>query len=589
MAGKIPQDFIDELVSRVDIVDVIGSRVPLKKAGREYVACCPFHDEKTPSFSVSPTKQFYHCFGCGAHGTAIGFLMEFERMDFPEAVKELANQVGLELPVIAGGTAYTRRPDDAPNLYEVLEKSARFFRYQLGKHALAKQAIAYLRGRGLSGDIATEFGIGFAPPEWDGLLKAFASTPVKSLVEAGLVIEAEGKRYDRFRNRIMFPIRDRRGRVIAFGGRILDGAEKSASGNGPKYLNSPETSLFHKGKELYGLFEARRALRELPRLLVVEGYMDVVALAQFGIRYATATLGTAVTAQHLEQLFRASPEVVFCFDGDRAGREAAWRGLENALALMQGERQIRFMFLPEGEDPDSLIREIGKEAFEALVGEAMPLSEYLVEQLAQRADLKRVDGQARLVELARPLLSKLPAGIFRQKLLAYLAERARVGETALMQSLGLAPGPRADRPRPRRKGDGEKLSLSPVRRAITLLLQQPSLAAFADNPQALLTLDMPGIRLLVDMLELLHNDPHLTTGVLLEHWRDKEEGRYLSAISQREPLLNEEMDDLAEEFKGAFQRLEQERMQQRRDELSRKSFRDLTGAEKVELQQLLKN
>ncbi|MDH3355677.1 MAG: DNA primase, partial [Chromatiales bacterium] len=348
MSGRIPQNFIDDLINRSDIVDVVDSRVPLKKAGREYQACCPFHNEKTPSFTVSPNKQFYHCFGCGAHGTVISFLMEYENLAFVEAIKELASDVGMEIPKSEGFSNPAPRIDKAvtQSLYDVMGQANKFFQQQLRQHPQAGEAVDYLKQRGLSGEIARDFGIGYAPPGWDNLIKDLTPTPTKQLFDAGLVIEKEGQGsfYDRFRERIMFPIHDQRGRVIAFGGRILGDGK-------PKYLNSPETDIFHKGKELYGLFEARQSLKQIDRLIVVEGYMDVVALAQFGVRNAVATLGTAVTEPHLNQLFRTCSEVIFCFDGDSAGRKAAWRGLENGLPLMQKGRQIRFLFLPDGEDP----------------------------------------------------------------------------------------------------------------------------------------------------------------------------------------------------------------------------------------------
>src|SRR5579872_2017551 len=412
---RIPQQFIEELLSRADIVALIDSRVPLKKQGREYAACCPFHNEKSPSFFVSPVKQFYHCFGCGAHGTALSFLMEYEHMEFPEAVRELAELTGLEVPVEQGENPTS---SNAP-LYEALDKAANYYREQLKQ---APVAIDYLKGRGLTGEIAKEFGLGYVPAGWDNLLKAIGKdeAAVKALLAAGMLIEKQGEHryHDRFRERVMFPIRDGRGRIIGFGGRVLGKGE-------PKYLNSPETALFHKGRELYGLYEARQALRDIPRLLVVEGYMDVVALAQYGVRYAVATLGTSTTEEHLKKLFRVAPEVVFCFDGDRAGRAAAWRALENALPEAQDGRQIRFLFLPEGEDPDTLVRKEGREAFEARMTKgAVPLSDYLLDSLETQTDMGTTEGRARLVSLAKPLLARLPQGVFRSMLKYELARRA---------------------------------------------------------------------------------------------------------------------------------------------------------------------
>ncbi len=580
MAGRIPQQFIDDLVSRVDIVEVIDSRVPLKKTGREYQACCPFHNEKTPSFTVSQAKQFYHCFGCGAHGTAIGFLMEYDRMEFVEAVEELAKLVGMEVPREAGGPAPNpQAQENSKRLYAILEQAANFFRQQLRQHNEAQRAVDYLKGRGLSGEIARDFGIGYAPPGWDNLFSALGRENENDLLRAGLLAEKEGgRRYDRFRDRIMFPIRDRRGRVIAFGGRVL-GDDK------PKYLNSPETPVFHKGRELYGLYEARQALRELPRLLVVEGYMDVVALAQFGVRYAVATLGTAVTPEHLEQLFRHTDEVVFCFDGDRAGRDAAWRGLENALPLMSDGRSLRFMFMPEGEDPDTLIRQVGREGFEQALDKAQTLDHFLVEHFKQQADFSRIDGQARLVELSKPLLAKLPQGIYREK----LAER--MAPLANMQPESLLGKPAAVTTRQtvvHKTPDEKRQPPSHVRHAITLLLQHPQLAKNVELDPGLGSLQLPGVGLLLEMLQLLTNQPDLTTPALLEHWRGRAEERHLFALAQKELLLDAEQDDLENEFIGALRGLKQQMLKQRFQELKSKPLTELSELEKAEYQRLLR-
>ncbi len=436
---RIPQQFIEELLSRADIVELIDKRVPLKKQGREFAACCPFHNEKSPSFFVSPVKQFYHCFGCGAHGTAISFLMEYDHMEFPEAVRELADMTGMEVPVEQGEN--TDKASTLAPLYEVLDKAARYYQEQLKK---TPAAIEYLKGRGLTGEIAREFGLGSVPAGWDNVLKAVGTDAAmqKALLGAGMLIEKEGEHpfHDRFRERVMFPIKDTRGRIIGFGGRIMGKGE-------PKYLNSPETALFHKGRELYGLYEARQVLRDIPRLLVVEGYMDVVALAQYGVRYAVATLGTSTTEEHLKKLFRVAPEVVFCFDGDRAGRAAAWRALENALPEAQDGRQIRFLFLPDGEDPDSLVRKEGKDAFEQrILRDALPLSRYLLDSLAEQTDMKTMDGRARLVELARPHLNRLPTGVFRDMLWAELERRAQVDPGKLTMLKPDPGGPRGRDP-----------------------------------------------------------------------------------------------------------------------------------------------
>ncbi|MCK5639396.1 MAG: DNA primase [Gammaproteobacteria bacterium] len=583
MAGKIPQHFIDELIDRADIVEVIDARVPLKKAGREYTACCPFHNEKSPSFTVSPTKQFYHCFGCGAHGTVISFLMEYEHMDFIEAIEELASRANMEIPREEG---FSGKPAKSQRgLYDLLDKVALYYRQQLREHPQGEQAIAYLKDRGLSGDVAKTFSIGYAPPGWDNLSQALGADKdlQKQLLETGMLIEKENRSYDRFRERIMFPIRDTRGRVIAFGGRVM-------GDDTPKYLNSPETPIFHKGRELYGLYEARQALRQLPRLLVVEGYMDVVALAQFDIRYAVATLGTAVTADHLERLFRTTGEVVFCFDGDRAGRDAAWRGLENALPLMRDGRQLRFMFLPDGEDPDSMVRNIGKQAFEEQVEQAIPLSRFLFEQLRQKVDMGSLDGRAQLVELSRPLLSKLPSGVYHHMMVDQLAEIAHMERAPLVQLLDNGQAKTRATPHSSRgRTILKKQTPSPVRQAIQLLLHQPVLAQQVDNLQAFANLQLPGMGLLLEVLELLQQSPQLSSAALLERWRESDEGRHLSKLASQELLLSED-GTLEEEFRGILTLLKRQYKEQQKETLlakSQQSIGSLSNEEKQQLRELL--
>jgi len=428
MAGLIPQSFIDELLDRIDIVDVVDSRVKLKKTGKNYSACCPFHDEKSPSFTVSPDKQFYYCFGCGASGSALGFILDYERQSFPDAVEDLAKMAGLEVPREARNDSPAHK--ERKSLYKLLEQANQHFQQQL-RHSPAKQhAVNYLKERGLSGAIARDFGIGYAPPGWDNLLKSVGLEEHDRhlLVEGGMVIskQEDNKRYDRFRNRIMFPIRDVRGRVIGFGGRVL-GDDK------PKYLNSPETPVFHKGRELYGLHEARKAHKELPRLLVVEGYMDVVALAQYGILYGVATLGTACGEDHLSLAFKYTNEIVFCFDGDKAGRTAAKRGLENSLPVMQDGRHIKFLFLPDGEDPDTLVRQVGTETFTRLIEQAVPLEDFLFDSVAEDIDLTSMEGRARLSKRAAPLLHKLPSGVYQQLMFGNLAQRTGLPVETLME------------------------------------------------------------------------------------------------------------------------------------------------------------
>ena len=517
MAGRIPQEFLDQLLNRVDLVEIVNSRVLLRRAGREFMACCPFHAEKTPSFSVSPSKQFYHCFGCGAHGNAIGFLMDYERLEFLDAVEELARHAGLELPQ-RGDSG-----DSSRTLLERVARADRFFRQQLRIHPDRQRAVDYLRQRGLTGQIAGVFGIGYAPPGWDNLCRALRGdgVPAEDLLAAGLASRDEqGRLRDRFRDRIIFPIRDRRGRVIAFGGRTLDGDVT------PKYLNSPETPLFHKGSELYGLYEARAHNRSLPRLIVVEGYMDVVALAQHGISYAVATLGTATTAEHIERLFRVVNDVVFCFDGDRAGRTAAWRALEVALPFLRDGRQIGFLFLPEGEDPDTLVRREGQAAFEQRLEQATPLADYLFAELRGQSNPETLAGRAKLAELARPLLEKLPDGHFRDLMGERLRQEAGVNATRLR------PPPVAAS----RADHNLRLIRTPLRKAIALLLYRPELAQQAMvNDSTPLDSGEPGTRLLAELIETLRDHPQLSVAALLERYRDTAEGTILERLAAWEP------------------------------------------------------
>jgi DNA primase len=570
MAGRIPDQFIDDLMSRVDIVDVIGDRVELKRAGSNHQALCPFHGEKTPSFTVSPTKQFYHCFGCGAHGTAIRFLMEYDRMDFRDAVELLARRVGMELPKGVHDDA----ADQLAPVYEVLARAAQHFQQWLRQHSERSLAVDYLKRRGLSGEIAAEYGLGFAPPGRDGLLRAFRNS--KPLITAGLVVVRDGDSYDRFRRRVMFPIRDRRGRVIGFGGRVLDGGE-------PKYLNSPETPVFHKGRELYGLYECLQRSPRPPRLVVVEGYMDVVALAQFGIREAVATLGTATSTVQVERLFRSTPNVVFCFDGDGAGRQAAWRALESALPAMRDGRQAFFLFLPEGHDPDSLVRAEGVEVFRERLAQARPLSEVFFDQLCADADTGSVDGRARLAEQAAPALRKLPPGIFRDMMLARLAELARV-DVRRVEAMLIGGGVR--KPAATSRPAAPVVARRPIRLATALLVQRPSLAALIDDPARLGELDAPGLDLLVELLALVRTEPGLTSAAILERFRDSPHEAALWKLAAWEHAVPET--GIEVEFKDALawmERLRDEKHLQYLDERLRQGV--LTEAELHEWQALL--
>ena len=575
MAGRIPQQFIDELMSRTDIVELINEYVPLKKTGREFTACCPFHDEKTPSFTVSPVKQFFHCFGCGAHGTALGFLMDYEHMEFVEAVYELASRANLPIPVETAHS--TQEQHDSSELYTILEDVATWFCQQLRQHPDAHYAVSYLKKRGLSGDTVAAFGIGFAPPGWDNLLKAFGKSAeqIKLLFKAGMIIEKEhGGNYDRFRNRIMFPIRDARGRTVGFGGRVL-------GDDTPKYLNSPETPVFHKGRELYGLHESRKAVRKLERIVVVEGYMDVVSLSRHGLHYAVATLGTATTHEHLKRLFRIVTEIVFCFDGDRAGRDAAVRAMEYAIPEMREGRQISFMFLPDGEDPDSQIRKEGCGKFETQIANSITFSKFFFDHLTTQADITTMEGRARLVGLARPHLELLPAGIFRDMMLSRLKELSRVETIRLDGSKN-----NAIKKQNRGKRD-VKNSLSPLRLMVSLLLQCPGLAVLAGNPERFRSIGGAGADLLVQLLEMLQDNPELKTGALLERWRDQEEGRYLAKLAQWKPPF-EDKAGLEAEFIGALARLEQQQKEYYTENLLHKSRTEtLSKEEKNELQKLL--
>ena len=469
----IPQSFIQELLNRVDIVDVVERHVPLKKAGANYQACCPFHSEKSPSFTVSPAKQFYHCFGCGAHGSAIGFLMEYSGLPYPEAIEELARQAGMTVPREDFTPEMAQRRQQAASLTEVTARAANFYRQQLRK---SPRAIDYLKGRGLSGEIAARFGIGYAPDGWQGLREAFDDYEAAALNECGLVIDADasegqekGRRYDRFRDRIMFPIFDARNNVIGFGGRVLDRGE-------PKYLNSPETPLFSKGRELYGLTQARAAIRDDGFVLVVEGYMDVVALAQFGVGNAVATLGTATTVDHIHKLFRQTDRIVFCFDGDRAGRKAAWRALESALAELTDGRSASFLFLPTEHDPDSYVREYGNERFRQQALSAQPLSEYLLHELESRCDVRSAEGRAQLVTEAKPLITQVPAGALRTQLLHLLAPAVGLSATELAEACGLRmPQRRGSYPARAPAAAPRTAPSSPARKLLCILLQRPEL------------------------------------------------------------------------------------------------------------------
>ncbi|MBM7062240.1 DNA primase [Pseudomonas sp. UL073] len=641
MAGLIPQSFIDDLLNRTDIVDVVSSRIQLKKAGKNYSACCPFHKEKTPSFTVSPDKQFYYCFGCGAGGNALGFVMDHDNLDFVQAVEDLAKAAGMEVQREDGGRGHTpRQPTDSP-LYALLTAAADYYRQALKSHPTRKAAVDYLKGRGLSGEIARDFGLGFAPPGWDNLLKHLGGDSLqhKALIDAGLLIENtdSGKRYDRFRDRVMFPIRDSRGRIIAFGGRVL-GDDK------PKYLNSPETPVFHKGQELYGLFEARQNNRNLDEIMVVEGYMDVIALAQQGLRNAVATLGTATSEEHLKRLFRIVPSVLFCFDGDQAGRNAAWRALESTLPSLQDGRRARFLFLPEGEDPDSLVRAEGTDAFRARITQhAQPLADYFFQHLMEEADPRSLEGKAHLATLAAPLIEKIPGTNLRTLMRQRLSEITGLsGETVsqFASSIPAAPSsseqaaaydyydaqpdygdiadyanhiePPAESYEPQKnwkKGDGkgwkkdgnwkkggrdeaprrprEPIKVeSPTLTALRTLLHHPELAHKVEDAGHFAAEDDTYAQLLVALLGALQKNPKLRSLQLIARWHGTEQGRLLKALAEKEWLIRG--DNLEQQFFDTISSLAARQRERSLEQLLRKArTSELSAEEKTHLRELL--
>lgn len=597
MAAPIPAAFKEELLSRVDIVELIDARVPLKKLGRDYGACCPFHQEKSPSFTVSPTKQFYYCFGCGASGNAISFLMEYDHLGYREAVEGLAKFVGLSLPETIQSSSSSSR-DKA--VYSVMSEAAKFYQQQL---KASPEAIDYLKNRGLTGEICRTYGVGYAPDAWESLTKALPKDQ-NLLLETGLILSGQKNGYyDRFRHRIIFPIRDRRGRVIGFGGRVLKSEKaKTVDAQSPKYLNSPESLVFHKSEALYGIYEALQSNRQIERLIVVEGYMDVIALAQFGITYAVGTMGTATTAQHLQQLFRVCPEIIFCFDGDRAGQQAAWRALEQCLPVLEEGRQVRFMFMPNGKDPDDVVRQEGVAAFQERLKDAQPFSQFLFDTLREKVDLRSVDGQARLVGLATPLLNRLPEGPFRSLLLHELSQQIKLDVSELEKftarhetdksssrsSVQRSPTPFSNAPR---KTSSSLKPRSPMRTAITLLLHHPELWSQYAGDKRVLTgvlqeASLPGAHLLSSLIETLEAEPKISMGVILERWRDHPEGRLLYRLAAEQAIIP--IGGELAEFSGAMKRLTQSANHQNLDDLLAKARQNpLTGAEKAQLQALL--
>lgn len=571
MAGRIPRVFINDLLARTDIVDLIDARVKLKKQGKNYHACCPFHNEKTPSFTVNGEKQFYHCFGCGAHGNAIDFLMNYDKLEFVETVEELAAMHNLEVPYEAGNGPSQIERHQRQTLYELLDGLNAFYQQALAQPG-AEPARQYLQKRGLSEEVIRHFAIGYAPPGWDNVLKRFGgnSENRKSLIDAGmLVTNDQGRSYDRFRERVMFPIRDKRGRVIGFGGRVMGDAL-------PKYLNSPETEIFHKGRQLYGLYEAQQSNQNPPRLLVVEGYMDVVALGQYGINYAVASLGTSTTAEHIQMLFRVTNNVICCYDGDRAGRSAAWRALETALPYMTDGRQLRFMFLPEGEDPDTLVRKEGKAAFEQRMEQAQPLSTFLFNSLLPQVDLSSPDGRAQLSTLALPLISQVPGETLR----IYLRQE-------LGNKLGILDDNQLERLMPRQSDNAQSrpapaLKRTTMRILIGLLVQNPELAPLVPSLAGLDESKLPGLALFAELVNTCLSQPGLTTGQLLEHYRGTKEAATLEKLATWDDIADK---DIAEKtFTDSLDHLFDSALELRLTELiARSRTHGLTPAEREEV------
>lgn len=572
MSGLIPQRFIDDLLSRVDILDVVDTRVKLRKTGKNYSGLCPFHQEKSPSFTVQPDKQFYYCFGCGAGGNALGFVMNYDNLDFPDAVEALAKELGVEVPR-EESTQSKAASSRHEALLHLLNDVCQWYQQQLRQNKQKSRAVDYLRARGLSGEIARDFALGYAPPGWTNLLQQFGVDDARKrqLLDTGMLIEnLENKKnpqYDRFRDRIMYPIRDSRGRVMGFGGRVL-GDDK------PKYLNSPETEVFRKGEELYGLFEAKQKLKKPERFLIVEGYMDVIALAQNGIHYCVATLGTATSAAHLRTLFRLSAEIVFCFDGDNAGRDAAWRALQIALPLLEDGRSARFLFLPEGQDPDSQVRRIGAKAFEASLGTATRFAEFFYDTLSARLDIKSLEGKAQLGKLALPLLDKLPAGIFRQLMFDQLSQLTGVAitDTQLQKTLASpsptthetkAPSPPNDYPAPPvssgwqprgRPGQQRiRIELSPCMKAVNLLIRKPGVIATINIPEELAAIEAQDLDLLLKVIEIAQSSPDSSPPELMSRIYATDYGSHLTELLGREQITPEA--GIEDEFRDILQNL----------------------------------
>ena len=532
MAGKIPQDFIDELLTRTDIIDVIDAYVPLKKAGKNHKACCPFHEEKTPSFNVNQDKQFYYCFGCTASGTAITFLMEHLRIGFVEAIEDLASRAGMEIPREAYSSGDSSSASN--KLYELLESITEYYTNELKNNKNTNNIINYIKKRNINNETRVEFELGFAPPGWDNLVSNFGKSKetIKLLVDAGVIIKNDrGSYYDRFRNRLIFPIRDQRGRVIGFGGRVL-GDET------PKYLNSPETQIFQKGRELYGLFQARKALRDLKDIYIVEGYMDVIALAQFGIKNVVATLGTAATFEHIGKLFRITNKLIFCFDGDKAGKKAAWRALENSLSLLKNGRQVYFIFLPNNEDPDTFVNKNGKNAFintEMLT----PLSDFLFNSISHNINLEILEGRSEMINKTLPYLAKLPLDPYKDIIIKELSKITGYEVNDIQKQLSIPEKSDFKELKNNNKKVENNRGIEKIRWLIRCLLHQPSLALNVESTESLLALESSGIDFLCELIQLIKKNPNITLAGILENWRDSKFEKRLCELASEEDEFNE--------------------------------------------------
>jgi DNA primase len=578
MSGQIPQSFIADLLAKTDIVDVIGTRISLRRAGANFVACCPFHQEKTPSFTVSAVKQFYHCFGCAESGDAIHFLTEYEGLSFVEAIEVLASRAGLTVPTDEKDKTVKAK---YTAIYQAITEASAFYQGQLRRHPTAPKVHDYLKNRGVTGEIAKAFSLGFAPPGWDTLTHHFSDKPatLEALLGAGLIIKKEGGGYyDRFRDRILFPIHDRRGRVVGFGGRVMDPKQE------PKYLNSPETAIFNKRNELYGLFEARKGNRSLSSLLVVEGYMDVVSLAQFGIQDCAATLGTALTEQQVDLLFRQASELIFCFDGDKAGREAAKRSLPLILPHMKEGRRVRFIVLPAKEDPDSYVRQVGRKGFLEAIEKAVPLSDFLFNSLSANLDLHHLDSRAQLVTLAKPLLNLLPSGVFQQMLYARLAEIAGISTDILEGKTGNKNKKTWSNAKVLKP---QRLPPTPAFQATAMLLEERGLISRVGEIDKLRNVDMPGANLLCAIIEILSQDTNISYEEIAGKLSADDSSQFscedLKMIAASVPIAGIEL-----EFLGALQRVRERAREQVMELLLQKAKVDaLSLAEKVQLKDLL--